>query len=123
MPSSKHTLSVRLDDDAKRRVEQAAKILKQSSGAFLGKAGEERARKVLVDWAVTRHRQGETSYSRLAEETGLAVEEIMEAAGDRDTGQALAMFLASCRTVAEAREDPEFFRLAEETVQELRGGM
>jgi uncharacterized protein (DUF1778 family) len=117
MPSKKRTISVRLDDEAKQKVEKAAKLLRQSSGAFLEKAGQERARQVLVEWAVGRYRRGEASFSELAEETGLAVEEIMEALGSRGREDALEMFLASCRTVAEARNNPEFLRLGQEAVK------
>ena len=78
MATRKRTISVRLDDRAKRRVEKAARLLKQSSGAFLEKAGEERARQLLLDWAVSSYQRGEASFSELADETGLSVEEIVE---------------------------------------------
>jgi uncharacterized protein (DUF1778 family) len=83
MPTIKQTISVRLDNKAKLKVERAARLMRQSSGAFLEKVGTERAHQVLLDSAVSRHRQVEASFSELAEETGLAVEEIMEAVGDR----------------------------------------
>src|SRR6266545_4196612 len=108
MPTKKQTVSVRLDDTTKRRVERAARLMKQSSGAFLEKAGEEQARQVLLAWALERHRRGEASFSELAADTGLDVEQIMLAAGKKDPLLALETFLASCRTVAEAGNDPEF---------------
>jgi len=111
---------VRLDDAAKQRVERAARLLKQSSGAFLEKAGEEHARHVLLGWAVNRHRRGEASFSELAGETGLAVEEIMLAMGSQGRQEALDLFLASCRTVAEASGDRDFLRMGEEAVELLR---
>lgn len=113
MGTSKRTISVRLDDDAKRRVERAAHLLKQSSGAFLEKAGEEHARRVLLAWAVDRHRRGDASFSELAVETGLGVEEIMVAEGTEGRQDVLDLFVANCRTVAEARGDPDFLRLGE----------
>ena len=120
MATRKKTISVRLDGTAKQRVERAARLLKQSSGAFLEKAGVEQARQVLVTWAADRHRQGVASFSELAAETGLAVEEIMRAAGEEDRLEALEMFLASCRTVATANDDPAFLRLSEEAVTVVR---
>lgn len=120
MATTKKTISVRLDDVAKRRVERAAKLLKQSAGAFLEKAGQEHARHVLLAWAADRHRRGEASFSELADETGLAVEEIMLAVGSEGKQEALDMFLASCRTVAEARGDPDFLRLGEEAVKVVK---
>jgi len=121
MATRKRTISVRLDDRAKRRVEKAAKLLKQSSGAFLEKAGEERARQLLLEWAVSGYQRGEASFSELAEETGLSVEEIMEGVGSQGKEEVLLMFLASCRTVAETRSNPEFLRLGQEAAKALRG--
>lgn len=117
MATKKRTISVRLDDAAKRRVERAARLLKQSAGAFLERAGEEQARQILLTWAADRHRSGEASFSELAAETGLAVEEIMLAVGRQGKQEALEMFLSSCRTVAEAKGSPEFLRLGEEAVK------
>lgn len=120
MGTKKQTISVRLDDATKQRVERAARLVKQSAGAFLEKAGEEQARQVLLRWAVDRHRRGEASFSELAGETGLAVEEIMLAMGSPDEGEDLDLFLSSCRTVAEASGNPEFLRLGEEAVELVR---
>ena len=117
MTTKKGTISVRLDNAAKRRVERAARLLKQSAAAFLERAGDEQARHILLEWAVDQHRNGAASFSELAAETGLAVEEIMVAMGSQGKEEALEMFLASCRTVAEARSNPEFLRLAEEAVK------
>ena len=61
MATKKRTISVRLDDEAKQQVERAAKLLRQSSGAFLEKAGEERARVVLLSSLVM---QGESTSAR-----------------------------------------------------------
>lgn len=117
MATKKPTISVRLDDIAKLRVEHAARIMNQSAGAFLEKAGQERARQVLLDWALERHRRGEASFSELAADTGLAVEEIMLALGDRGGEEALEAFLASCRTVAEISGNRDFLRLGEDAVK------
>ena len=121
MPTRKRTVSVRLDPVAARRLERAARLMKQSRGAFLEKAGDETARRVLLEWAVSRHRQGGRSFSELADETGLAVEEIMDAVGARDQEAALEMFLASCKTVAEAENNPEFLRLGREAIRAVTG--
>lgn len=114
MAVRKWTVSVRLDP--------AAKLPHQSRGAFLQRAGDATARQVLLEWATTRHRRGEASASELAEQTGLAVEELMAARGDEGKDEALAQFLASCRTVAETGANPEFLRLAEEAVEALANG-
>lgn len=121
MGTKRRTISVRMNEAAKQRVERAAKLSKQSSGAFLEKAGEEQARSTLLKWALERYRDGEVSFSELAQETGLAVEEIMLAAGREGKEEALQAFLASCRTVAEARGDGGFLRDAEEAVRAVRG--
>ncbi len=121
MATKKRTVSVRVDLDGMRRLKQAAKLTKQSSGAFLGTAGEARARQVLLEWSLDRYRRGEDSLSHLASQTGLSVEEIVEAAGTSGKDEALAMFLASCRTVAETQRNPEFLRLGKEAVTSVRG--
>ena len=92
-----------------------------SSTGFLEKAGTESAREVLLEWAVARQREAEASFSELAGVTGLAVEEIMEAIGDRGKEEALAMFLASCRTIAKHRGNPEFLRMGEEAARTAFG--
>lgn len=120
MPTKRPTISVRMEDEVKRQVELAARLSGQSAGAFLGRAGEARARQVLLDWAVSQHRQGDASFSELAEETGLAVEEIMLAMGRPSDEDALDMFLASCRALAESRDNPSFLRAAEEAVKRVR---
>ncbi|MBM2826011.1 MAG: hypothetical protein HW403_75 [Dehalococcoidia bacterium] len=117
MVTKKRTISVRLDDAAKQRVERAARLLNQSAGAFLERAGYEQARHILLAWAVDQHRSGKASFSELAAETGLAVEEIMMAMESQGKQETLEMFLASCRTVAETRGNPEFLRLGEEAVK------
>ncbi len=120
MTTAKRTISVRLDAEAKKRVERAARIMKQSSGRFLEKAGERQARDVLLAWSVDQHRGGMASFSELAEETGLPIEEIMLAMSAQGADEALDMFLASCRSVAEARGDSAFLRAGEEAVDLVR---
>ncbi|MFI5266079.1 MAG: hypothetical protein ACHQ7M_01745 [Chloroflexota bacterium] len=122
MPSKKRTLSVRLDPAAERRVECAAGLQRMSRGAFLEHAGEDAARRVLLDWAVSRYRDGEQTFSELAEQTGLEIESIMEAVTEHDGEAGLRMFLASCRSLAAADENPEFLRLAEQAVAALQRG-
>lgn len=115
----KRTVSVRLDQEEARRLKKAASLAGQSQGAFLQKAGTEMARRTLLSWAVARYRQGEASFSQLAEETGLGVEEIMAAMGSQGQEAALEMFLASCETVAATRDNPDFLRMAREAVKEI----
>jgi hypothetical protein len=119
MVSTKHTVSVRLASDAERRLRKAAALLKQSQGAFLEKAGDDRAREILREWAAARYREGNRSFSELAEDTGLAVEEIMDSLAEGDRQGALDMFLTSCQSIATTERRPEFFHLAEEAVRTL----
>lgn len=104
MATRKRTVSVRL--------ERAAELLHQSRGAFLQHAG---------DVAVSRYRQGGVSFSELAGQTALTVEEIMAALGEQGREEALAQFLVSCRTVAELRQNPEVLRPGEEAVETIGG--
>jgi hypothetical protein len=88
----------------------------------LERAGSREARRVLLEWAIERHERDESTWSELAEETGLAIEEMMRAAsGTReDQLEALDSFLASCRALAESRNHPEFLRAAEEAARSVR---
>lgn len=97
MPTNKETVSVRLPAASKRRIEQSARLQKQSAGAFLETAGKARARDVLIEWAVEKHRLGEATFSEVAQETGLSVEEIMSAPSRDDWREGLDAFIASCR--------------------------
>ena len=115
--TKKQTISARLDAAAKQQVERVASIRGQSSGAFLEQAGDEHARQVRIAWAVDRHRRGEASFSELAAETGLAIEEIMLAIGSLGEQKGLDLFLASCRTAAEASGNPDLLNLGEGAVQ------
>ena len=119
MPARRETVAVRLDDESAKRVAAAARITRQSRGAFLGNAGDERARHVLLEWARARHREGSRSFSELADETGLPLEEIMLAMGD-DEQDGLALFLASARAVAQATNDAAFLTTAERAADIVR---
>lgn len=103
------TVSVRLDDQAGVRVGKAAKVVRQSKGAFLARAGEEAAERVLLDWAVQRHAAGEASLSELAAETGVPLEVIAQHVAGRRSEQATEMYLTSARRLSEIMDDPRFF--------------
>lgn len=83
----KYSISVPFSLEEMRRLDKAAQLMKQSMGTFLEKAGAERARKVLLEWVVSRYQQGEASLSELAEETGLKIEEIVDSAGHSHGGK------------------------------------
>jgi len=119
MATETRTVSVRLDPDAGKRLDKASALMRQSRGGFLEKAGDEAARRVLLEWTARRYRQGGGTFSELAQESGLAVEEIMEHLGDEERSAAMEMFLASSRTVAEAQNDPAFLEMAQQAVASL----
>jgi hypothetical protein len=76
-------------------------------------------RELMLAQAVARYRQGNVSFSELAEQTGLGIEEVMRAFGQEGRDEALAQFLAGCRVVAEAEGNPAFLELAQEAVATL----
>ena len=114
------TVSVRLGDQAGARVSKAAQLARQSKGAFLAEAGEEAARKMLLDWAVQRHASGEASLSELASETGVPVEAIAQHESGRRSAQATKMYLTSARRLAEALKTPRFYAEAKRAVELAR---
>jgi hypothetical protein len=119
MLARREVVSVRLDEKAAKRLAAAARLTGQSRGAFLGGAGDELARRVLLDWAKARHKDGDASFSELAERTGLSVEEIMASMPD-NVEDGLALFLASARAVARATHDAEFLAAAENAARVVR---
>ena len=122
MTTTKKTISVRLNDDAKRQVEWAARLRRQSAGAFLGTAGTEQAHSEVLAWARAEYRAGRASASEIADQTGLAVEEVMIGSDEGDLDEALDAFLASCRAAAERSGNADFKSLSEEAVRPLRAG-
>lgn len=103
------TVSVRLNEEASARLAKAAELRRQSKGAFLALAGEAAAERALMDWAVGEHGGGRMSLSELAAETGLVLEAIAEEIGRRRGGEAVEIYLASCRKLAEDFDMPEFY--------------
>ncbi len=114
------TVSVRLRDEAGARVSKAAQLARQSKGAFLARAGEEAARRILLDWAVERHASGEASLSELAAETGVPVEAISQHASGQRSEEATEMYLTSARRLAEALKTPRFYAEAKRAVEVAR---
>ena len=117
---AQEALVVHLDTDEKRRLEAAARLLNQSVDAFVKQAADARARGILLNWAIQRYREGDTTFSMLAGETGLSVEEIMIAMGSPSSEEALERFLARCRQVAEMHGTPRLREPAETVVGEMR---
>jgi hypothetical protein len=109
-----------LDEVTQQQVDRAARLLKQTPAAFLHDAGAETARQVLLAWAVKSHRQGDHTFSELAEETGLSVETIMRATAGDDRDEALDFYLAAARTAARLLQDDGFLRSAQAAVADLR---
>ena len=113
--ASQGTLSVRLDGKARLRLEKAAALMHQSSDAFLGRVGDEVARRIVLDWTVEEYRRGERTFGELAEDTGLWIEEIMTAMAPGGAEQ----ILATPFDETEAQTDPVLRRAIERTIDEL----
>ena len=114
------TLCIHLDPDAKKRLDKASSLAHLSPASFVEQAADERARDMLLDWAVRSYRQGDTTYSLLAEETGLGIVEIMYAMGDDGLDEALDSFLARAATLADERDNPDLLRLARNVAAQVR---
>jgi uncharacterized protein (DUF1778 family) len=120
MVAKRAAISVRLDEATQQQIDRAARLLKQTPAAFLHDAGAETARQVLLTWAVRSYRQGEHTFSELAEETGLSVETIMRAMASDSRDEALDFYLAAARTAARLLDDDGFLRSAQAAVAEVR---
>ena len=122
MVAKRTAISVRLDEAAQQQISRAARLLNQTPAAFLQHAGAVTARQVLLAWAVKRYREGEHTFSQLAEETGLDVETIMRGTASADRDEALNFYLAAAGTAARLLQDEEFLRSAQAAVADLRRG-
>jgi hypothetical protein len=71
--------------------------------------------------AVARYQQGAHTFSELAAETGWNIEQIMDAVTTAAGEAGIHHFLARCRAIAEAQNDPEFYRLAEAAARSVTG--
>ena len=87
--AEKQALTTELDAPAVQRIERAARLTHQAPGAFLSKAVEAVTRQVLLADAAERWRREEATYSELAAETGLWIEEIMQAVARRTGARAV----------------------------------
>ncbi|GEM_PF-6874988 len=143
----KRTIVVQLDQPEAERLERVARSRNLSASACLAQAGVDAAHDVLLDQAVARFDQDPTavSISELAEESGLAMEEIMQEIWRRDrltaaaTGQPVAevvrsqyrgrhglseeALLASCSSIADQLNDPEFLDQARAIVRAMHNEM
>jgi hypothetical protein len=120
MTIREHVISLRLDSKAMKRLQTAAGLVEQSPESFAERAIDDRARDILLDWAIRRYHQGDTTYSLLAEETGLGVVEIMYAMGDEGLDESLAAFVDRAETLAEQRGNPDLPRLARKIAARAR---
>ncbi len=117
MGTKLRTVSVRLDDRASARVDRVARLLRQSRGGFLARAGDEAAQRVLLDWAGQQYRAGAASLSELAAETGLALEAIARHVSSLGAAAATELFLASSRKLAETFGRPDFYSSAQKAMR------
>jgi hypothetical protein len=120
MSAQEVTLSIHLDERARRRLEKAAGLMHESSDVFLGRVGDEVARRVLLDWAVAEYRRGERTFGELAEETGLWIEEIMAAMADQGPDDAAGPGPAGDVTTVGSPADPALYQAVEQVITKLR---
>lgn len=135
---------VRYGASTVERLSRAARFRGQSASDFLALAGQDAIHQALLEEAVARYRRNPegVSLSELAAENDLAVEELMRAIAEQDRAdvsaagssvadfvrerdrhdpeRAEAVFLASCRTAAEALGDQCLLRRAEDVVAAQR---
>jgi hypothetical protein len=112
------TVSVHLDEQAGKRVKKAASLTGQSSDAFLERAGDGVARRMVLEWAVQEYRRGQRTFGEIAEETGLAIEEIMMAMST--LGQDAELGLPTDNMEGSEQVDPALYRAVQRVMSELR---
>lgn len=118
MTAEEITVSVHLDEKAGRRVKKAASLTGQSFDTFLERAGDGVAHRIVLEWAVQEYRRGQQTFGELAEETGLAIEEIMVAMSTLGQDAELG---SPTDDMAEAEQiDPALLRTVRRVMAELR---
>ena len=113
-------VTIELDARAIQRVDRAARLLRQTPSAFLAGAVEAVARQVVLEDAAERWLREEGTYSELAAETGLWVEEIMQAVSRRNSERAVEASLEHSQALAEDHHNPTVLRLAQEATATVR---
>ncbi len=116
------TVSVRLGGRAGVHVDKAAQLLHQSKGAFLARAGEEAAERILLKWAVEQYSAGVASLSELAAETELPLEAIAQQVAESRAGEAMEIYLVSCQKLSQTLNLPKFYTTAKKAVHQAVQG-
>ena len=114
------SVSVHLDEKAGRRVTKAASLLKKSLRAFLEHAGDEVARQIVLDWSVAEYGRGKRTFSELAEEAGLAIEEIMLAMESPSHGSHRDSWFADQPDSETQEIEPWLYEAVERVMAKLR---
>jgi predicted transcriptional regulator len=116
----KQVVTIELDAPAVQRIERAARLTNQVPGAFLSRAVEAVTRQVLLEDAAERWLREEATYSELAAETGLWIEEIMQAVARRNGDRAVDTSLQDWQALAEEHQQPDLLRLAQAATDAVR---
>ena len=82
----------------------------------------DRSKKARRKTVINKPVGGGLTLSELSAMTGVNVEYLADAFAADDGQGGLDMFLAGCRSLAEAHNDPEFLQLAERAVAQVRSG-
>jgi hypothetical protein len=72
-----------------------------------------------IEAALALCQQGLT-FSEVAAQTGIPIEEIMDAVTAREGDMGLKQFLDACRAIAQRENDPGFLQLAEAAADRVR---
>jgi len=120
MVQEKQTVMVQLESPAAQQVARAAQLTNQSPDTFLAKVGEAVAHRILLGDAADRWLREERTFSELAAETGLWIEELMEGVAQRNADRALEASLDDWSALATAHQHPELPRLAEQAAAAVR---
>jgi len=108
------TISVRLRSEEHEVLRRLCRLKNTTQTACLADLATRQAREELLEYGVHEYVEDRASLSELAAKTGLDVPTIMEAVAKtraKDQG-AQAAFLAAAKSLAEAHQDPAFYRLA-----------
>lgn len=114
------TVTVRLTDEEYEVLRRLCALRQTSQTGYLTHLATSQAKKELLAYAVEEYREGRASLSELAKKTGFDVPTIMEAVA-KVTGEDREVrngFLSAVKTLADTNNDPEFYELAKQILNE-----
>jgi hypothetical protein len=116
----KTAITIRSTDEEDQVLNRLCSPKKTSKTGYLAHLAKDQARRELLSFAATEYLGGRASLSELAKKTGLDTPTIMNevASIKGEDKRAVEAFLSSVETLSKLNNDPEFYKLAVNALNE-----